>query len=877
MGILLGRTVVGPDQRGVDGNEAVMLIDNVFRRGAVTASSEDTATNGWLENAIDGQTFDWWQPTALPAWLQTTQSTAQPVDCGLIAVHNSLTFVFQYHDGSGWVNLHDPVESNTTAVVMVVFSEVIATQFRIRVTEFGGAGTDAYLGVVMLGKSIRFPRRFYGGHAPITLNRTTDMVPIITEGGLEKGIMTLRTGASTSVTVQHCPATWVRDNLDGINNALRILPFGFAWRPVTHPDDVAYCWLNKEIRATNNGIRDLMDLAFDFDAYVGGFALQPAIEYFFTAQGATPYSLMLRDLQTEMETISSPDTAVAPSSCIVVHQNGIVVTANRASGARAYLVSRSGEWTLLQDEFTGTGDVSTLAIHPDDAKYLIINSKLFLRCTISGDEVYAFIGAAPFSGFAKWSPDGEILTIVSGTSFYNYSFNLDNGDAVLIESIAIDEGYCATAWSNDSAYFAITNYNTFGGVELLKIYKRDFDDDTMTRLTINDPVTSGMPTTGDPLSAREIHHLAWHPDGGLLIVGTDDTESTIWAFQNDGDDTFSDVTETVVADVVGEGGRIFAVEWSSTGDRLVVGVGDNSLGSYVGYSYSNGVLSKEYSYLTAQNVRDIRRATLSGSPIPGDDLYDESIWSPLQIIGDIDFWVDFSNPLTVASTDNNDNKISRVADLSQNAILIQQGTSNNQPTLVDDGHPDLNVAYFDPGVAIQHLEITGHNMTARATTFFIVAKMANDPAAAAGESGLFRFTSSSFNQAYPWIDGVIYENYGVTVRQTVGNPAPDLSDWNIYEIESNTGIGGWKAKLNGTTIYSSGSSLTLDGFDVTAYLGLSANACKGWIGEVVMLNGVDSESIEKIEGYLAWKWGLDDELPGGHPYKDEPPPLEDPT
>jgi hypothetical protein len=45
----------------------------------------------------------------------------------------------------------------------------------------------------------------------------------------------------------------------------------------------------------------------------------------------------------------------------------------------------------------------------------------------------------------------------------------------------------------------------------------------------------------------------------------------------------------------------------------------------------------------------------------------------------------------------------------------------------------------------------------------------------------------------------------------------------------------------------------------------------GSIAEVVITHTVDATERQKIEGYLAWKWGLESLLPGGHPYKTAPP------
>jgi hypothetical protein len=41
----------------------------------------------------------------------------------------------------------------------------------------------------------------------------------------------------------------------------------------------------------------------------------------------------------------------------------------------------------------------------------------------------------------------------------------------------------------------------------------------------------------------------------------------------------------------------------------------------------------------------------------------------------------------------------------------------------------------------------------------------------------------------------------------------------------------------------------------------------GKIGEIVVMDSVSSTDREKMEGYLAHKWGLTSNLPSDHPYK----------
>jgi hypothetical protein len=53
---------------------------------------------------------------------------------------------------------------------------------------------------------------------------------------------------------------------------------------------------------------------------------------------------------------------------------------------------------------------------------------------------------------------------------------------------------------------------------------------------------------------------------------------------------------------------------------------------------------------------------------------------------------------------------------------------------------------------------------------------------------------------------------------------------------------------------------------------ISAGAFLGNIGEVITYpTALTTLDRQKVEGYLAWKWGLQANLPVGHPYKNAPP------
>jgi hypothetical protein len=47
---------------------------------------------------------------------------------------------------------------------------------------------------------------------------------------------------------------------------------------------------------------------------------------------------------------------------------------------------------------------------------------------------------------------------------------------------------------------------------------------------------------------------------------------------------------------------------------------------------------------------------------------------------------------------------------------------------------------------------------------------------------------------------------------------------------------------------------------------------RGYIYEMIVYNtALSTSDRESIEGYLAWKWGIQDLLPMTHPYFLEPP------
>ena len=84
--------------------------------------------------------------------------------------------------------------------------------------------------------------------------------------------------------------------------------------------------------------------------------------------------------------------------------------------------------------------------------------------------------------------------------------------------------------------------------------------------------------------------------------------------------------------------------------------------------------------------------------------------------------------------------------------------------------------------------------------------------------------------------------------------------------------------VNGTLTPSSFNDGQSGNFNITSYgLGVNTNTgdyftWSGYYGEVIYYNTQLSDTDrQKVEGYLAWKWGIQATLPGGHPYASAAP------
>ena len=130
---------------------------------------------------------------------------------------------------------------------------------------------------------------------------------------------------------------------------------------------------------------------------------------------------------------------------------------------------------------------------------------------------------------------------------------------------------------------------------------------------------------------------------------------------------------------------------------------------------------------------------------------------------------------------------------------------------------------------------------------------------------------------FPGAGELAFNSVGNIIPGGTNNYKPMLTDYVVNSQIYNTFYNGTPVDINQSTGVPIASVALRIGFsgDLTpAFKG----AMRGYIYEMLVYNRpMGTEERQAIEGYLAWKWGVQGDLPGDHPYYMMPPPSDIPV
>ncbi|MFO0390925.1 MAG: beta strand repeat-containing protein [Planctomycetota bacterium] len=256
-------------------------------------------------------------------------------------------------------------------------------------------------------------------------------------------------------------------------------------------------------------------------------------------------------------------------------------------------------------------------------------------------------------------------------------------------------------------------------------------------------------------------------------------------------------------------------------------------------------------------------------------------WSPLAIAPAL--WLDAADPATIILATG----VSEWRDKSGNGRHFTQPTPASQPAYSASsffGQPGLT---FDGTNDIMNL--TGINPIIANQThgvYWVFRRLGNGVGNDAYRPviGLRHVNGTSDIGALHYVKNGNLLGASYPYFFTPGTFAYDLSSGNAYgnaeghvmafQANATSAATGWQVHRNGT-LEGTTSGIAAPNASVDGYtLGAQINPLRYSnviVAEVLLVVNTDQATRQRIEGYLAWKWGLTANLPAGHPFKSAPP------
>jgi hypothetical protein len=297
----------------------------------------------------------------------------------------------------------------------------------------------------------------------------------------------------------------------------------------------------------------------------------------------------------------------------------------------------------------------------------------------------------------------------------------------------------------------------------------------------------------------------------------------------------------------------YSVSLNSSGSKLIIGAGLNGAAAYGGsYSVWNYINNSQYFLPTTYN--------------------------------NLGIWLDAADTNSLEY----DVSINKWNDKSGAGKLLLPAT--NRPSVGWDGTTGLNVARFN-GANSMSVGLTPATDAPLVLTAFCVFSIDNDTTVNANGTRVFTLSKPNSGNDDNYNTGHVnlqIINSSGTITGTVAAREPGgLFQNGTYSNVTNT-MHIATIQFTGTTgIYKiDGGASTVTRSDTapftynTLYIGsnsLGSNGgagqqFKGVIGELIIYNrSLTSTESSTIEGYLAWKWGLQTNLPGGHLFRNAAP------
>lgn len=244
-------------------------------------------------------------------------------------------------------------------------------------------------------------------------------------------------------------------------------------------------------------------------------------------------------------------------------------------------------------------------------------------------------------------------------------------------------------------------------------------------------------------------------------------------------------------------------------------------------------------------------------------------WTPVEIVSNIIIWMDPESGVTESS-----GSVERWRTRTSGAWELQRSATG--PTVAPTGINNETALNFSGSVYL-HGPTTGLSHTGTAISVFFVATIAN-----AGDAygRIVSLGNNSIAGDHNNVAAISFSRNDTTSNFSVDRNSAGIGATMSYGTPFMTGVvidgANGQHYLDGSA---NGSSWASTGsFDISR-MAVRATATSsvgtlgaGYIGEIIVTsNALSTNDRQKLEGYLAHRYGTTASLPGGHPYKTTPP------
>jgi hypothetical protein len=248
-------------------------------------------------------------------------------------------------------------------------------------------------------------------------------------------------------------------------------------------------------------------------------------------------------------------------------------------------------------------------------------------------------------------------------------------------------------------------------------------------------------------------------------------------------------------------------------------------------------------------------------------------WTPANISTAL--WFDASDTTTVIQTGN---LVSQWNDKSGNNRHISQATPSQQPTLASNQQNGLNVLTFDGSNDILSNASVGASGL-NSVTIISVFRMISGGSTEDIPMGIGTNTNGNLRSYYrgPNDTTVGFAGWNNDVPSSaysydIGGGYHIFEVWNPQLNTPNNAVIGRDGSTTTYTTNIGNLNTSGNGFSVGSLQGTSTYYTNMSVGEILVFYSVLTDVNRQLaEGYLAWKWGLQGNLPANHPYRNVSP------